>query len=233
MRRWRRPSVSGEAEVMRRLQRMLDARIIRRIAAVPNHYRLGYVANGMTVWDVDDEAALELGAGRRPARLRLPQLSQAAPSAALALQPVRHGPRQEPRGDGGEGHRHRRSARRRLPRPQPSSTPRASSRRAASGWESRCASDHAGPASRKQRHREPRGGVAIQNVFGVDCFVGFACSQRRSGFALAARSFWTTIALTPTLSHLRVPRAGEGDAACPLPSPARSVGEGGTRAAGG
>jgi DNA-binding Lrp family transcriptional regulator len=47
---------------------MLDARIIRRIAAVPNHYRLGYVANGMTVWDVDDDAALELGSavGRLP-----------------------------------------------------------------------------------------------------------------------------------------------------------------------
>ncbi|MGZ8995027.1 MAG: siroheme decarboxylase subunit beta [Rhodospirillales bacterium] len=50
-----------EGEVMRRLRQMLDARIVRRIAAVPNHYRLGYVANGMTVWDVDDNAALELG----------------------------------------------------------------------------------------------------------------------------------------------------------------------------
>jgi DNA-binding Lrp family transcriptional regulator len=57
-----------EREVIGRLQRMLDARIIRRIAAVPNHYRLGYVANGMTVWDVDDDAALELGSavGRLP-----------------------------------------------------------------------------------------------------------------------------------------------------------------------
>jgi DNA-binding Lrp family transcriptional regulator len=51
----------AEADVMRRLRRMLDARIIRRIAAVPNHYRLGYVANGMTVWDIGDDAALELG----------------------------------------------------------------------------------------------------------------------------------------------------------------------------
>lgn len=61
----------AEAEVLRRLQRMLDARIIRRIAAVPNHYRLGYVANGMTVWDVDDDAAIELG----PAVGRLPFVS--------------------------------------------------------------------------------------------------------------------------------------------------------------
>lgn len=29
--------------------------IIRRIAAVPNHYKLGYKFNGMTVWDVEDE----------------------------------------------------------------------------------------------------------------------------------------------------------------------------------
>jgi DNA-binding Lrp family transcriptional regulator len=58
----------SEGEVIGRLRRMLDARIIRRIAAVPNHYRLGYVANGMTVWDVDDDAALELGCavGRLP-----------------------------------------------------------------------------------------------------------------------------------------------------------------------
>lgn len=48
-------------EVMRRMQRMLDLGVIRRIAAVPNHYALGYVANGMTVWDVADERADELG----------------------------------------------------------------------------------------------------------------------------------------------------------------------------
>jgi DNA-binding Lrp family transcriptional regulator len=29
---------------------------------VPNHYALGYVANGMTVWDVDDARVDELGA---------------------------------------------------------------------------------------------------------------------------------------------------------------------------
>ncbi len=47
--------------VMQRLQRMLEARVIRRIGAVPNHYRLGYTANGMSVWDVDDDAITELG----------------------------------------------------------------------------------------------------------------------------------------------------------------------------
>ena len=52
--------VSGE-EVMARLQAMLDAGIIRRIGAVPNHYAIGWTANGMTVWDVADERVDELG----------------------------------------------------------------------------------------------------------------------------------------------------------------------------
>ncbi len=41
--------------VMRRMQVMLDQGVIRRIAAVPNHYRLGYRFNGMTVWDIADD----------------------------------------------------------------------------------------------------------------------------------------------------------------------------------
>jgi len=48
-------------DVLRRVQRMVDCGIIRRIAAVPNHYRLGLTANGMTVWDVDDAVVDELG----------------------------------------------------------------------------------------------------------------------------------------------------------------------------
>ena len=52
--------VSAE-EVMVRLTRMLDAGIIRRIGAVPNHYALGYRANGMSVWNVPDEQVRELG----------------------------------------------------------------------------------------------------------------------------------------------------------------------------
>ena len=49
-------------EVMARLKRMLARGIIRRIGAVPNHYRLGVVANGMTVWDVDDADIERVGA---------------------------------------------------------------------------------------------------------------------------------------------------------------------------
>ncbi|EXI70496.1 MAG TPA: AsnC family transcriptional regulator [Candidatus Accumulibacter phosphatis] len=49
------------AELMARLQRMLGNGIIRRIGAVPNHYAIGYTANGMSVWDVPDEVIDELG----------------------------------------------------------------------------------------------------------------------------------------------------------------------------
>ena len=53
--------IAGE-EVIVRLQRMLDIGVIRRIGAVPNHYAIGYTANGMSVWDVADERIDELGA---------------------------------------------------------------------------------------------------------------------------------------------------------------------------
>jgi len=49
------------AQVRERLADMLHEGLIRRIGAVPNHYRLGYTANGMTVWDVDDALVDELG----------------------------------------------------------------------------------------------------------------------------------------------------------------------------
>ena len=53
--------VSGE-QVRQRLSSMLDSGLIRRIGAVPNHYAIGYTANGMSVWDVPDERVDELGA---------------------------------------------------------------------------------------------------------------------------------------------------------------------------
>ena len=52
--------VSGE-QVQQRLAEMLEQGLIRRIGAVPNHYRLGYVANGMSVWDIADDRVSELG----------------------------------------------------------------------------------------------------------------------------------------------------------------------------
>ncbi len=54
--------LGSDAEtVMAGLQALLDAGAIRRIGVVPNHYRLGYAANGMTVWDVADAKVDELG----------------------------------------------------------------------------------------------------------------------------------------------------------------------------
>lgn len=53
--------VSGE-QVRERLEAMLKSGLIRRIGAVPNHYRLGFTANGMSVWDVADDQVDELGA---------------------------------------------------------------------------------------------------------------------------------------------------------------------------
>jgi len=52
---------SSEAEVLERVRRLQERGAIRRIGAVPNHYALGYTANGMTVWDVDDARVDELG----------------------------------------------------------------------------------------------------------------------------------------------------------------------------
>jgi len=51
----------SSAEVISRMKNMKECGVIRRIAAVPNHYALGYKANGMTVWDVPDDRISELG----------------------------------------------------------------------------------------------------------------------------------------------------------------------------
>ncbi|HSH07444.1 MAG TPA: Lrp/AsnC family transcriptional regulator [Burkholderiales bacterium] len=51
----------SEAQVIERLQTMLADGRVRRIGVVPNHYALGYTANGMSVWDVDDEKIEALG----------------------------------------------------------------------------------------------------------------------------------------------------------------------------
>jgi DNA-binding Lrp family transcriptional regulator len=47
--------------VIERLRAMLASGTIRRIGVVPNHYRLGWTANGMSVWDVDDARVDALG----------------------------------------------------------------------------------------------------------------------------------------------------------------------------
>jgi len=66
--------------VLARVRTLLASGAIRRIGVVPNHYRLGWAANGMSVWDVDDAEVDVLGAAvgalpcvshcyRRPRRL--------------------------------------------------------------------------------------------------------------------------------------------------------------------
>jgi DNA-binding Lrp family transcriptional regulator len=52
----------SEADVISRMQAMQDSGVIRRIGAAPNHYALGMLSNGMSVWDVDDAEAEAWGA---------------------------------------------------------------------------------------------------------------------------------------------------------------------------
>jgi len=48
-------------EVMERMRAMLQSGVIRRVGVVPNHYALGFCANGMSVWDVPDARVQDLG----------------------------------------------------------------------------------------------------------------------------------------------------------------------------
>jgi DNA-binding Lrp family transcriptional regulator len=50
-----------QREVIDRMATMMAEGVIRRIGAAPNHYAFGMTANGMTVWDVEDEMAGDLG----------------------------------------------------------------------------------------------------------------------------------------------------------------------------
>jgi siroheme decarboxylase len=49
------------ATVIERMRTMIADGRIRRIGAVPNHYALGYRANAMSVWDVQDASIEALG----------------------------------------------------------------------------------------------------------------------------------------------------------------------------
>ncbi len=48
-------------DVMSRMATLQAHGVIRRIGVVPNHYKLGYHFNGMTVWNIPDEVIDTLG----------------------------------------------------------------------------------------------------------------------------------------------------------------------------
>ena len=48
-------------EVRARIAQMVANGVIRRMGVVPNHYALGMKANGMSVWDVEDDLVRDLG----------------------------------------------------------------------------------------------------------------------------------------------------------------------------
>ncbi len=58
----------SEEGVLAALRSLLERGVIKRLAAVPNHYALGVTANGMAVWDVPDALVSEVGGrlGQRP-----------------------------------------------------------------------------------------------------------------------------------------------------------------------
>jgi siroheme decarboxylase len=49
-----RSASCATCQVIDRMEQMLASGVIRRIGVVPNHYRLGFRGNGMSVWDVPD-----------------------------------------------------------------------------------------------------------------------------------------------------------------------------------
>lgn len=59
---------TSEAVVIARLRRMVEEGTIKRLGVVVRHRQLGYHANAMVVWDVDDAAVDALGyrLGRYP-----------------------------------------------------------------------------------------------------------------------------------------------------------------------
>ena len=51
----------SEHDLLDRMSAMQTRGVIRRIAVAPNHYKLGMIANGMSVWDVANDRIGELG----------------------------------------------------------------------------------------------------------------------------------------------------------------------------
>ncbi len=50
-----------EGDVILRLKRLIDDKVIKRFGVVVRHHELGYRSNAMVVWDIPDEMISELG----------------------------------------------------------------------------------------------------------------------------------------------------------------------------
>ena len=50
-----------EAEVISRLEKMLESGVIKRLGVVVHHRKLGYQANAMVVWNIPDEEVTDAG----------------------------------------------------------------------------------------------------------------------------------------------------------------------------
>lgn len=51
-----------EEQVINRIAYLNESKIIKRFGVVVRHHELGYNANAMTVWDIDDDKVSQLGA---------------------------------------------------------------------------------------------------------------------------------------------------------------------------
>ena len=82
-----------ESEVIERIAAMQERGIIRRIAIAPHHYALGMTANGMSVWDVEDDRISALGAriGALPYVTHCYQRPRALPQWPYNLFAMLHG----------------------------------------------------------------------------------------------------------------------------------------------
>lgn len=50
-----------EDEVIHRIRVLKESKIIKRLGVVVRHHELGYKANAMTVWNIDDDKVTKLG----------------------------------------------------------------------------------------------------------------------------------------------------------------------------
>lgn len=51
----------SESLLIERLKKMQETGTLRRVALVPNHYKIGYTANGMSVWKIKKESIDRVG----------------------------------------------------------------------------------------------------------------------------------------------------------------------------